>query len=52
MLDAPFINTEDGRLMSPRVTLVGMENVEVTDGSIQCQHYAVRGDAISILSTT
>jgi hypothetical protein len=52
MLNAPFINTEDGRLMSPRVTLVGMENVEVTDGSIQCQHYAVRGDAISILSTT
>ena len=45
MLDAPFINTEDGRLMSPRVTLVGMENVEVSGGSIQSQHYTVRGDA-------
>jgi hypothetical protein len=45
MLDAPFINTEDGRLMSPRVTPVGMENFEVTGGSLQCQHYAVRGDA-------
>jgi hypothetical protein len=45
MLDVPFINTEDGRLMSPRVTLVGMENVEVTGGSIQCQHYTMRGDA-------
>jgi hypothetical protein len=45
MLDAPFINTEDGRLMSPRVTLVGMEEVEVIGGSIECQHYTVRGDA-------
>lgn len=45
MLDAPFINTEDGRLMSPRVTLVGMESVEVTGGSIESQHYTMRGDA-------
>ncbi len=45
MLDAPFINTEDGRLMSPRVALVGMENVEVTGGSIKAQHFTMRGDA-------
>ena len=45
MLDAPFINTEDGRLMSPKVTLMGMEKVEVTGGTIDAQHYRLRGDA-------
>ncbi|MGD0107159.1 MAG: DUF6134 family protein [Rhodopila sp.] len=45
MLDAPFINIEDGRLMSPKVTLVGMETVEVTGGSVEAQHYTMRGDA-------
>jgi len=45
MLDAPFINTEDGRLMSPKVTLVGTETVEVTGGSVQAQHFTLRGDA-------
>ena len=46
MLDAPFINTEDGRLMSPRATLVGMESVEATGGSIEIYStYTMRGDA-------
>lgn len=45
MLDAPFINTEDGRLMHPTVTLVGVEKVYVTGGSVQAQRYALRGDA-------
>jgi hypothetical protein len=45
MLDAPFINTEDGRLMHPVVTLVGTERVDVTGGSVEAQHYTMRGDA-------
>jgi hypothetical protein len=45
MLAAPFINTQDGRLMSPTVKLVGMEKVEVTGGSVEAQHYTMRGDA-------
>jgi hypothetical protein len=45
MLDAPFINTEDGRLMSPTVTMVGMEKLDVTGGFVEAQHYTMRGDA-------
>ncbi len=45
MLDAPFINTEDGRLMHPTVTLAGMERVAVTGGSVEAQHFRLRGDA-------
>lgn len=45
MLDGPFINTEDGRLMRPTVSLVGTERVDVTGGSVEAQHYALRGDA-------
>lgn len=45
MLDAPFINTEDGRLMSPTVTLAGTEKVPVGDGSVTAQHFQLRGDA-------
>ena len=45
MLDAPFINTQDGRLMHPTVKMVGMEKVEVTGGSVEAQHYTMRGDA-------
>ena len=45
MLDAPFINTEDGRLMHPTVTLAGMETVDVTGGTVQAQRFALRGDA-------
>jgi hypothetical protein len=45
MLDAPFINTEDGRLMHPTVTMVGEENVAVTGGTVEAQHFTLRGDA-------
>jgi hypothetical protein len=45
MLKAPFINTEDGRLMSPTVTLTGVETVTVAAGSVEAQHYTLRGDA-------
>ena len=45
MLDAPFINTEDGRLMHPTVTMVGMEDVAVTGGTVRAQHFTLRGDA-------
>lgn len=45
MLDAPFINTEDGRLMHPTVTMAGTEPVDVTGGSVAAQRYTMRGDA-------
>lgn len=45
MLNGPFINTEDGRLMRPIVTLVGVEKVEVTGGLVEAQHFTLRGDA-------
>ncbi len=45
MLDAPFINIQDGRLMHPKVSLVGMEKVAVTGGLIEAQHFTMRGDA-------
>lgn len=44
MLDAPFINMQDGRLMHPVVTLVGMEKLELVGGSIDARHYSLRGD--------
>ena len=44
MLDGPFINTEDGRLMRPTVSLVGTERVDVSGGSVEAQHYSLRGD--------
>lgn len=45
MLDAPFINTEDGRLMRPTVSLVGTEKLDVTGGTVEARHYTMRGDA-------
>ena len=45
MLDAPFISTDDGRLMCPTVTLVGTATLDVTGGSVIAQHYMIRGDA-------
>lgn len=45
MLNGPFINTQDGRLMTPTVTKVGLETLPVTGGTIQAEHYALRGDA-------
>ena len=45
MLRAPFINTEDGRLMSPTVTPCGMQQVAVTGGTVDARLYTLRGDA-------
>lgn len=45
MLDAPFINTEDGRLMSPTVRLIGIQKIPVVDGSVTAQHFRLTGDA-------
>jgi hypothetical protein len=44
MLDAPFINTEDGRLMSPTVTPMGWTEVAVTGGTVRAQQYHLTGD--------
>jgi len=45
MLKAPFINTEDGRLMSPMVTPCGVQQVPVTGGTVAARLYTMRGDA-------
>lgn len=45
MLAAPFINTQNGKLMSPKITLVGTENVDVAGRMVPAQHYTMRGDA-------
>ena len=43
MLDAPFINIQDGCLMRPVVTLAGAERVDVVGGAIKARHYTLRG---------
>lgn len=45
MLNTPFINTQDGRLMHPAVTLVGTEKADVTGGSVEAQYFTLRGNA-------
>jgi hypothetical protein len=45
MLEAPFINTQDGRLMTQRVTMTGTEPVATDGGSVQARRYVLRGDA-------
>jgi hypothetical protein len=45
MLEAPFINIEDGRLMRPTITLIGTEHIEVAGGTVEARHFALRGDA-------
>lgn len=45
MLDAPFINTEDGRLMSPTVTLAGSVRIPEGSRSVMAQRFQLRGDA-------
>ncbi len=44
MLNGPLINTENGRLMRPVVTLAGLETITVGGGPVQAQHYQLRGD--------
>ena len=44
MLDAPFINTQDGRLMHPVVAFAGTERLEVVGGLVDARHYTLRGD--------
>lgn len=44
MLDGPFINAQDGRLMRPLVALTGTEKVSVNGGSVEARHYTLRGD--------
>jgi hypothetical protein len=52
MLDAPFINAEDGRLMHHTVTVVGIEKVEVTGGTVEAQHFTCGAMPIWTLSMT
>ena len=45
MLDGPMINTEDGKLMHPKVTNLGLSEVQLADGSaIRARHFHASGD--------
>lgn len=46
MLRVPVINTQTGRLLRPRVTLVDEEKVALGSGTtVAAKHFSVRGDA-------
>jgi hypothetical protein len=44
MLDGPIINTQDGRLMTPTVTLIGSRLVPAGSGPRMAHEYQLRGD--------
>jgi hypothetical protein len=44
MLDGPIINTENGKLMQPAVTAIGLQKVTFPGGSVEAQAYKLRGD--------
>ena len=45
MLAAPFINTQDGRLMHPRVAPLGPDQIPTASGKIlRASHFALTGD--------
>jgi hypothetical protein len=47
MLDAPFINTQDGRLMHPTITPLGPSAIPTADGgTITADHFALTGDVM------
>jgi hypothetical protein len=44
-LDGPWINTQDGRLMRPKVARQGIETIPTAGaGPLRAQHYALSGD--------
>ena len=47
MLDGPWINTQDGRLLRPKVTPMGPDMIPTAIGTkIPADHFALTGDAI------
>ena len=46
-LDGPWINTQDGRLMHPRIAPVGSDMIPTASGQqIRATHYALTGDVL------
>jgi len=46
-LDGPWINTQDGRLLRPKITPMGEDKIPVASGGeIEAQHFSLTGDAI------
>ena len=46
-LDGPWINTQDGRLLRPKITPMGEDKIPVASGGeIDAQHFSLTGDAI------
>jgi hypothetical protein len=46
-LDGPWINTQDGRLLHPKITPLGDDMIPIASGSnIEAQHFSLTGDAI------
>ena len=47
MLDGPFINTQDGRLMRPTITPLGPSQIPTAGGTdITAEHFSMTGDAV------
>ena len=47
VLNVPWINTQDGRLLRPKITPMGPDLIPVASGAkIQADHFALSGDAI------
>mgnify|MGYP001556481038 CR=1 FL=1 len=46
-LDGPWINTQDGRRLHPKITPVGLEIIPAASGAkIPADHFALTGDAV------
>jgi hypothetical protein len=46
-LDGPWINTQDGRLLRPKITPVGPEVIPAASGAkIPADHFSLTGDAV------
>jgi hypothetical protein len=44
-LDGPWINTQDGRLMHPKVAAMGADTISTaTGGSVRANHFVLSGD--------
>jgi hypothetical protein len=45
MLDGPIVNSQSGKLMSPQIAKIGLEQVRIANGTtIPATHYALSGD--------
>lgn len=43
-LDGPWINTQDGRIMRPKVASLGIDSIPTVGGSTRARHFRLSGD--------